>query len=220
MFPLVIPFLMTNLLELNTYRNVYYLLPYLILCACGVLFIFLDYLGCDKNNRFLTFINSVFASIMLVTLSSGIFFNLKNFPEINEDLKTSQSLRFFPEVDKAAEFIKANIKPGDVVVSFQPHLLGYYLDKVDYFFETRLTIAVVIFPRGSNFMSVHKVSGTTAVLTLNELRKIIGANRRVWLIASPENTGFLDKDSEEFIDKNEKVLFERYKSKVYLIGGG
>ncbi len=245
MTPLLTPFLMSNILEVSNYRYVYYLLPYLILCACGVLFVFLDYLGYYTKNKSLNVINSIFASIMLIIISSGFFLNIKNVPEPTEDttvvygseldrllgpfenfpvategIKTNLSIRYFPEVSETAEFIKVNIEPGDVIVSYQPHLLGYYLDKVDYFFESRLLLSVVIIPRNSNFITIHRISGTPAILSLNELKRIIGAsNGRVWLVPSPENPDFLDKDSQEFIDKNRLVIFERYNTKVYLIGG-
>jgi len=243
MVPLIIPFLMSNTLEISNYRYAYYVLPYLILCACRVLFVFLGYLGYDKKNRSLSFINSVFASLILIVISSGFFLNLKGLPEVAEDtpistsdqlfitlknlptateaIKTNQSLRYFSETYEAVKFIKANMGPGDVIVSYQPHLLGYYLDKVDYFFESRLLLSVVIIPQDSNFITVHRVSGTPAILSLNELKRIIGAGRkRVWLVGSPENPAFLDRDSHEFLDNNKKVIFETYKTRVYLIGGG
>ena len=79
----------------------------------------------------------------------------------------------------------------------------------------------MIVPRDQTFITVQKIIGTPAILSLNELKRIIGAGTgRVWLIATPENPDFLDADSLEFIDKNKKAIFERYNTKVYLIGGG
>lgn len=224
MIPLIIPFLMPNILELSNYRYAYYVLPYLILCACGVLFAFLDYLRYDKKYESLNFINSIFASIMLIAISSGLFLNLKNFPipfqsevTVTEDIKTNPNLKNMPEVAEAAEFIKTNIQPGDIIVSYQPHLHAYYLDEVEYFFESAVVIPVLIVPRGSGFIFIHRIGGNPAILSLNEFKRIIGAHKRVWMFASPEFS--FDKDAPEFIRKNLKLVFERYSTKVYLIGG-
>jgi len=167
---------------------------------------------------------------MLVVISSGIFLNLKNFTipfgsgiTVTNSIKTNPNLRNTPEVAEAAEFIKANIEPGDIIVSEQPHLLTFYLGKiVDYFFEGTFLIPVVIYPRGpdrTDLIFLDRIVGTPAILSVNEFKRIIGAGqRRVWLIATPD-LGF-DKETQEFINRNKKVLFERYKTKVYLIGGG
>ncbi len=220
LFPLIVPFIMSNLLEIADYRYAYYLLPYLVLSACGVLFILLDYL--DKGNKSLKFINLVLASIVLISISSNVLLNLKNFPGITESIKTDPRLRYFPETYKEAEFVKANTEPGDVIISNQPHLLEYYLGKgkADYFFESRLALPVLITPRYSTFIPIHRVSGTPAFLSLNELKRVIGASeKRVWLVTSPNVPSFFDRDTQEFFNKNQKVMFERYQTTVYLIGG-
>src|SRR5579884_1244616 len=220
--PLGVPLIMSNILEIASYRYAYYMVPFLILCACRVFFVFLDYLGYTKENKSLSTINSVFASIMLIVVSSGLFLNLKNFPQITEDIKTDQSLRYSPQTDEASEFIKASAESGDIIVSFQPHLLGYYLgkDRVNYFFESILGQSVYIVPRKPDFIFVHRVTGTPAILSLNELRRVIGAGRRrVWLVATPGSPDRLDNDSKEFINENRRVVFERYITRIYLIGG-
>ncbi|MER3446963.1 MAG: hypothetical protein C4291_09020 [Candidatus Dadabacteria bacterium] len=224
--PLLTPFVMSNLLEISDYRYAYYLLPYLVLCACGFFFVFLDYLGCNKEGRSISFINYIFASIMLVVVSSNLFLNLKNFPNITDGLKSDPSLRYFPETEKLVRFMKANMEPGDIVVSYQPHLLEYYFNKTgysgkaDYFFESRLLLPVVILQRNSTFIPIHRISGNRAILSLNELKRIIGAGKgKIWIVATPDVSGMLDEDSQEFM-KGTLVVFERYKATVYLIGGG
>lgn len=221
--PILIPFLMSNLLQISVYRYVYYLLPYLILCACIVLFVFLDYLGHNKNYyRFLNSINSIFASLVLIVISCGIWVNLSNFPSITEQLKNNPNLRYLPETRAAADFIKTNIQPGDIVVTLEANLFDYYyLDKADYFFISKLaSIPVAVFPRGSNVLAVEIRDGTPAVLSLNELERIIGSgNRRVWFVAVPQYIDHLDNDSIKFLTKNKRVLFERYLTEVSLIGG-
>lgn len=222
-FPILTLFLMSNFLELATYRYAYYLLPYLILSACGVLFMFLDYLGNNRENNYLNFINSIFASVMVVVISSGLFLNLENFPEVTRGLKTNLELRYFSETKKAVEFIKANKGPSDVIISYQPQLVGYYLDKVDeidYFFESRLKLPVMIALRNSTFIPLHRVTGTPAILSLNELKRIIGVGeRKVWFVVPDRYPDFLDEDSKKFIEKNRRVFFEGWGIQVYSIGG-
>jgi hypothetical protein len=160
---------------------------------------------------------------VLICISSNIFLNLSNFPENTEGARANPNLRYASEEKKAAEFVKANKKSGDMIISFQPHLLEYYLDKdkADYFFESRLLLPVVIVPRGSNVIPIHRRTGTPAILSLNEFKKIIGSGKkRVWIVGSPEIPSSLDDESKEFIDKNKKTVFERYKTSVSLIGGG
>jgi len=235
-FPLIVPFIMTNFLEVANYRYAYYLLPYLVLSACVVFFVFLDYLGKNKENSSLNFINSAFASVMLVVISSGLFLNLKHFPDITSAVKTDLNLRYFAEAEKGIDFIKPYIEPGDIILAYQPHLVGYYLDRtdflghyllknvdkpgrVDYFLETKLALPVITFLRNSSFIAVHRSTGTPAILSLNELKRIIGANKRAWFIF-PEGEKFLDDDTTEFIENNKsKVVFEAYGIQIYLIGG-
>ena len=210
-----VPFIMTSLLANNTYRYAFYMTPFLILISSFVFIYFLDSLYNSDEFKVFKILNFVFALIFFVFFASGSA-NFQNFPYFREGLKTNLNLRNFPDIKKASVFLNQNVKEHDVVISMTPHLHNYYFDKIDYFFESKLQIAVFKNYKNTDLSVHHKVLPIPAILSLGELKNVINSARgNVWLVASPEKYKFFDKDTINFLEGNRKLVFESYDTNIY-----
>lgn len=210
-------FVMTSVLANNSYRYAFYLTPFLIVIAGTVFINLLDLLYRSDKLTGINNINLVFAFIFFVFFSTGAA-SFHKFPYYREGLKTNLKLRNFPDFKKASVFLNQGVKEDDVVISMVPHLNNYYFSKLDYFFESRLQVAVFKNFEDGNLSAYHKVVPIPAVLSLGELKNIIYSTRgNVWLIGSPERYKLFDNDTIDFLENNRTLVFESFETKIYLM---
>ena len=122
----------------------------------------------------------------------------------------------------AAQFVKSQLQPGDVVLPGIPHVIEYYSGRRgDYFVDTLFASKVIynqelVDPRFSD-----KFSGLPTVRNLTELQEVTHRSRRTWVIFAPYSAfeRLQSPDVIEYLDKNSKVVFESYRVKVLLVEG-
>lgn len=210
-------FVMTSVLANNSYRYAFYLTPFLIVIAGAVFINLFDLVYKSEKLTGINKINIVFAFIFFIFFSSGVA-SFHKFPYYREGLKTNLILRNFPDFEKASVFLNQSVKKDDVVISMVPHLNNYYFNKLDYFFESRLQVAVFKNFEDGNLSAYHKVVPIPAVLSLGELKNIIYSTRgNVWLIGSPERYKLFDNDTIDFLENNRTLVFESFETKIYLM---
>jgi len=212
-----VSFIMTAILANNSYRYAFYLTPFLILIAGSVLIYLTDSLYGSEENKTFKQLNFVFIFLFFILFSSSLA-GFQEFPYFREGLKTNLKLRNFPDFDKASVFLNQNVKKDDVVITMVPHLNNYYFDKLDYFFESRLHVAVFKNFGDGEASAYHKVVPIPAILSLGELKNVIYSTRgNVWLVASPERYKLFDQVTIEFLEKNRKLIYESFDTKIYLM---
>ena len=210
-------FIMTAVLANNTYRYAYYLLPFLILISSSVFIYLTDNLYRSEESSYFRMLNFVITFIFFVLFTSGAA-NFQNFPLFREGLKTNIELRNFPDFKKASDFLNSNVKEEDVVITMVPHLQNYYFDKLDFFFESRLQVAVFKNYGDGSTKAFHKVVPIPAILSLGELKNVVYSTKgNVWLVASPERYKLFDEDTIKFLEGNRKLVFESYEANIYHI---
>jgi hypothetical protein len=123
----------------------------------------------------------------------------------------------------AAQFVKRQLQPGDVVLPGIPHVNQYYSGKPgDYFLDTLFSSKVqynqnLVEPRFSDkFLGLLPTIGN-----LTELQEVTHRGGRTWVIFAPYSafTKLQSPDVLEYLDKNAKIVFESYRVKVLLVEG-
>ena len=212
-----ISFIMTAVLANNSYRYAFYLTPFLLIIAATVIIYMTDLLYGSGDHKGFRILNFVFVFIFFILFSSGLT-SFQKFPLFREGLKTNLQLRNFPDFDNASVLLNQYVKNDDVVITMVPHLNNYYFDKLDYFFESRLQVAVFKKYKDGSSAVYHKVVPIPAILSLGELKNVIySAKGDVWLVASPEKYKLFDQETIDFLKKNRRLIYESYDTRIYLM---
>jgi len=122
----------------------------------------------------------------------------------------------------AAQFVKSQFQPGDLIAPGIPHVIKYYSGKQgDYFLDTLLGSKVAYNQLLPEPRFVDKFGGLPAIRNLKELLEMTHRGRRTWLIFAPYSSfeRLSSPDVIEYLDRNSKVLYESYRVKVLLVQG-
>ena len=121
--------------------------------------------------------------------------------------------RYYPTIQEAVAFMDRHLRDDDIIISPVPHLVDFYIRDADYFLETILHFQVFLNP--ANNTTMHRVSGTQAILTYKDLQKVVAMNRRVWIVTSPLDEKLIDDETRKWIKENMEVVYENIASLVY-----
>lgn len=215
-------FMKTCFLQIRNWRYTYNLLPILCLIAAVTLFVLLRALyriaaraGALSSGAQILRRGVATAAVGLLILSSTAFFlKLYELPGSHGLPRTRLEDRYYPTIQEAVTFMDRHLRDDDVIITPVPHLVDFYIRDADYFLETILHFQVFLNPAYDTTM--HRVSGTQAILTFEDLQKVLAQNRRVWFVTSPLDEKLLDDETQEWIDANMKVVYENIASLVYL----
>ncbi len=122
----------------------------------------------------------------------------------------------------AAQFVKSQLQPGDLVIPGIPHVIEYYSGRRgDYFLNTLFASRVSYNQELVEPRMADKFSGLPTIRSLTELLEVTHRGGRIWLIDAPYSTStkLQSPDVAEYLDKNSKVVFESYRAKVLLVQG-
>jgi hypothetical protein len=123
----------------------------------------------------------------------------------------------------AAQFVKRQLQPGDVVLPGIPHVNQYYSGRPgDYFLDTLLSSRVQYNQNLAEPRFSDKFLGLLPTIrNLTELREVTHRGGRTWVIFAPYSafTKLQSPDVLEYLDKNAKIVFESYRVKVLLVEG-
>jgi Dolichyl-phosphate-mannose-protein mannosyltransferase len=122
----------------------------------------------------------------------------------------------------AAQFVKSQLQPGDIVIPGIPHVIKYYSGRPgDYFLNTLFASKVIYNQELVEPRFADKFGGLPAIRNLAELQEVTHRGGRIWLIAVPSSAlaRLQSPDVVEYLDKNSKVVFESYRAKVLLVQG-
>ena len=122
----------------------------------------------------------------------------------------------------AAQFVKSQLQPGDIVIPGIPHVIQYYAGTPgDYFLDTLFASKVSYNQTLAEPRLADKFAGLPVIRNLTELQDVTHRGGRIWFINVPSSTSarLQSPDVAEYLDKNSKVVFESYRAKVSLVQG-
>jgi hypothetical protein len=118
-----------------------------------------------------------------------------------------------------AYYLKRNIRDNDIMISLMPHTVDYYINrKSDYYLQTYTNRQVFYDISEVSVNYLDKYIGSPVIRNFPELIDVMNRHRRVWIIAAPYTIFELTNDREvlDYIKEHSKVMYESYKSRVYL----
>jgi len=215
-------FMKTCFLQIRNWRYIYNMIPVTCLLAAVAVFILIGLLArlASRSGALAVqahrFRKAITAGVVCLVLLSASPFLLKLYemPGTHGLPRTRLEDRYYPTIHEAVTFMDKHLQEGDIIISPVPHLVDFYIRDADYFLETILHFQVFLNPAKDTTM--HRVSGTQAILSYEDLQKVIAQNRRVWYVTSPLDAKLLDPETHDWINRNMEVVYENIASLVYL----
>ena len=108
------------------------------------------------------------------------------------------------------------VQKGDIVISVAPDFSTfYYTGHVDYFFS--IDRALFLFERNGHIIDTSL--GVQALLNQDDLRTVLAAHARVWIIS--DNAEYQAEVAKRFVFPSDfHIVFEGYGSAIYFRGDG
>jgi hypothetical protein len=214
-------FLMTNLLELHTWRYVYYLFPLYILNASAVVdrFVaFLVALGREAGRlagatRWITRATgaALVGAVLLFSTTLGV--KLYNLPWSYTASHVRLGRLYYPSLGEGVEYLRRHVRPEDVVVSTYPHVIGFLFGRVDYFLQFDLSRPVLLGQHSDS--PIHRIASVPTILSERELQEVIGRSRRVWFIAGEASTP-LASDVPDAVRRTMHLVYENWNCVIFV----
>ena len=124
--------------------------------------------------------------------------------------------RHYPDYDAVGKYMQQHWQKGDIVISVAPDFsVFYYTGHVDYFFS--IDRALFLFERDGHIVDTSL--GVQALLDQDDLRTVLAAHARVWIIS--DNAEYQAEVAKRFAFPSDfHIVFEGYGSAVYFRGDG
>jgi Dolichyl-phosphate-mannose-protein mannosyltransferase len=124
--------------------------------------------------------------------------------------------RHYPDYDAVGQYMQQHWQKGDVVISVAPDFsVFYYTSHVDYFFS--IDRALFLFERDGHIVDTSL--GVQALFNQDDLRTVLAAHFRVWIIS--DNAEYQAEVAKRFAFPSDfHIVFEGYGSAIYFRGDG
>lgn len=124
----------------------------------------------------------------------------------------------FPDMQSPSEFLRRELREGDVVLASGPHVVDELLPrKADYWPQTRLHLQAVLDDHRT--LPLHRLAGTVMVPTLEELDGIFARHERIWFLSVPSFDAKLNHDSvTAYLRDRMSVVREDFSSQLLYFG--
>jgi hypothetical protein len=217
--------LMTNFLPNQSIRYIYFLQPYLILLSSAICMHILLFIISFEKKNFMT-------TVVLVKVFLSVVFPFSLFLSTNTFVVKlygigysqgwiTQMLSNAYDIDyrSTAHFLQRNMSDDDGVISLMPHTFDYYIGrKSDYYLQTYTNRQVFYDISETSGNYLDKYIGSPVIRNVSELMDVMNRHRRIWIVATPYTIFELTNDLQvlDYIKGHSKVMYESYKSRVYL----
>jgi hypothetical protein len=217
--------LMTNFLPNQSIRYIYFLQPYLILLSSSVCIYIVFLILSFEKQRFISSIVVVKVLIFIILplslfLSTNTFLlKLYNLGYSRDWITQMLSNAYDIDYRSTAHFLQKNMRSDDVVISLMPHTFDYYISrKSDYYLQTYTNRQVFYDVSETSGNYLDKYIGSPVIRNFSELMDVMSRHRRIWIMATPHTIFELTNDRQVlgYIKEHSKVMYESYKSRVYL----
>jgi hypothetical protein len=120
----------------------------------------------------------------------------------------------------AAQFVAAQIEPGDGLVVTIPHIFEYYANrKPDYSMNTMMNKKMTYSGALDVPHFIDKWKGLPSVLNLEELQDLRSRYKRLWIVQAPGGAATQTPEVRQYLQENAKVSFESYSAEVDVLQG-
>jgi hypothetical protein len=220
----VVIILLNNLVPNLSTRYAYFSQPFLILSASSILIGYISFIRSLYSNFFfltvsiITIILSVTIPFIVFALTNTMFlqmYRLKSSPE--------WMIQMLPEVygidyRSTDYFLKNHLLPDDIIVSLMPQTMEYYTGKKGNYYLQSYTDRQIFYDVSEvSSTYLDKYVGSQVIRNIKELMDVVNSHKRIYLVATPYAAfrSSNDKVIDEFFDRNGKIVYESYKTRIY-----
>lgn len=217
---------LTNLLPVNAPRYIFNLEPFLILTGSAVIIIFMNSFRNMINKK--STVVRFSTSLSLIALAATIFlasnttflklYLLSKTPSVPPDHVREDVT--WTDFKSTSRYIKENMKKGDIFIMVRSFPLEYYDEiKANYAITTYLRLVMFFDTSEGGYPGlIDKYIGTPIIKNPDELKEITAQHNRVWFVSDPdyELPKENDRETVDYIKQTFKVVYESYRSKIYL----
>jgi 4-amino-4-deoxy-L-arabinose transferase-like glycosyltransferase len=216
---------LTNLIPRNSIRYTYFILPFLFLPASAtVIHIVSSIWGYIYEKSFIAFVAAKIVAIIailgFVFLSSNtIVLHLYRLGDTPQWIVQMTPDIYWIDYRSTNNFIKSRLLPNDLVISLMPQTLEYYTGLQSQYYLQEYTDRQIFYDvSGVSGKYLDKYIGSPVIRSHDELHDVVSRYRRVYLVAVPYDALQIDNSDPvlEYIKKNFRVIYESYKTRVYL----
>jgi hypothetical protein len=224
MLLIVVIILLNNLMPNVSIRYAYFIQPFLILSASAILVSFISYIWILYSNfppLTVGITNTVFTitlPLMIFLLTNTTFlqiYRLKSSPDW-----IAQTLPDVYNIDYRSTnyFLKNHVPSNTVIISLMPQTMEYYIGRRgDYYLQSYTNRQIFYDVSEVSSVYLDKYVGSQVIRNIQELMEIVNNQKRVYLVATPYAAFRTsnDKSINEFIERNGKIIYEGYKTRIY-----
>jgi hypothetical protein len=208
-------FQMTFFLEVVATRYLYHLVPLLLLSGVFIFFEFMDYI-CLHVSLFSDYMGNFIRGLALITVflpTNDFIMKPYGTPTlINNDLINKVSY-YNLNNNRGIEFLRDQVRPGDVMISSWPHIFEYHLGRCEYFTQNMLRLDIAI---SYDMVASHRSTGVPMIYTVDDLRELCSAHRRVWILFQTFSENRFEPKFVRFVKHNTRCVYEDFYLAAYL----
>lgn len=218
--------LYTNFLPAYAPRYFYYYQPLLLISAVAVAIHLVDGMRAAGNRVTVPGVARFSGAVILMVffLSSNALiartWRLSSAPD-RPGFTTRMGV-YRIDYREAARFVKANLRPGDVVIPRMPHLYEFYAGVPGhYFLNSQLGARIKYSERSGGGRYVDKFAGYPSLGSLGDLEDVVNRSGRTWVVFALYGGARRINSPEvlEYLDRYSRIMFESYDARVLLLEG-
>jgi uncharacterized membrane protein len=223
---IVVVILLNNLIPNLSTRYAYFVQPFLVISSAAILM--------SSINLIWTFFGRI--SFLTLNISNAIFsvalplavLSLTN-TEVFRMYRIKSSpdwiVQTLPEVygidyRSTDYFLRNHSSLSDVVISMMPQALEYYTGKEgNYYLQSYTDRQIFYDVSETSSVYLDKYIGSRVIRNIQELEEVMNSHKRVYLVATPYSAfrSSNDKLVDEFIERKGRIIYESYKTRVYIL---
>jgi hypothetical protein len=167
---------------------------------------------------------AVLTVLLIIVFGSGQTVRLMDLPrQLNQNFGTL--IYKNPNLGGPADFLKANMRPGDALMASDPQQIHHLLGRNDgedrpnsYWPANTLFVPATL--DDVRDIPIDRRDGTKVVSGLKAMEEVFARYKRVWYVACPlENSTLNTPEISTFIRGNMDLVYEDYQSLVFLRDG-
>ncbi len=222
-------FLMTNLFSANAIRYVVFLEPFLIISAVAVIAYIVKHLlqslgeGHSGAVKSTVYVSLLFMQVVLWMSTNEYIYKFYKIADSRLSYGNHwRSGDYYIDYRSPVRFVANNYQKGDLIISVVPYTTEFYGGiETDYFLQSITARQVLYDITEENPMYLERTIGKPVLRGVSEFNDIASRYQKMWVFAIPYTSfqKLTDKNIQEYLAKNGRVVYESYNARIYLIGG-
>lgn len=126
-----------------------------------------------------------------------------------------------PDVRRLADYALPRLRTADAIIGVSPVPVKYYFGRCDYFIQSTQQTQVHLTDSGKGLGYIHKVTGSSLVRNVDELREVMRRHGRVWIVAASKGRfqALCSPELLQFVERNYRDVQHSVRGRLLLWEG-